>query len=53
LQRPTPSEHARGEEARHRLARTFHDSALRDPLLQALFGAGQSQHVEHLTMFTD
>ena len=25
---------------------------LRDPLLQPLFGAGQAQHVEHLTAFT-
>jgi hemoglobin len=25
---------------------------LRDPLLRPLFGAGQPQHVEHLTTFT-
>ena len=30
----------------------FYDSVLGDPLLQPLFGEGQAQHVEHLTMFT-
>jgi hemoglobin len=49
---PTLYEHAGGEEALHRLEQLFYDSVLRDPLLQPLFGAGQPQHVEHLTMFT-
>jgi hemoglobin len=49
---PTLFEHAGGEEALHRLEQAFYDSVLRDPLLQPLFGAGQPQHVEHLTMFT-
>src|SRR6201991_3804436 len=49
---PTLFEHAGGEEALHRLEQIFYDSVLRDPLLQPLFGAGQPQHVEHLTMFT-
>jgi hemoglobin len=45
-------EHAGGEQALHRLEQLFYDSVLRDPLLQPLFGEGQPQHVEHLTMFT-
>jgi hemoglobin len=49
---PTLYEHAGGEEALHRLEQIFYDSVLRDPLLQPLFGAGQPQHVDHLTMFT-
>jgi len=49
---PTLYEHAGGEEALHRLEQVFYDSVLRDPLLQPLFGAGQPQHVDHLTMFT-
>jgi hemoglobin len=49
---PTLFEHAGGEDGLHRLEQTFYDSVLRDPLLQPLFGAGQPQHVEHLTMFT-
>ena len=51
-ERPTLFEHAGGEEALHRLEQLFYDSVLRDPLLQPLFGEGQPQHVEHLTMFT-
>ena len=43
---------AGGWEALHRLEDTFYASVLRDPLLQPLFGAGQPQHVEHLTAFT-
>ncbi|MDX6373989.1 MAG: hemoglobin, partial [Nocardioidaceae bacterium] len=43
---------AGGEEALHRLEQTFYDSVLADPLLQSLFGAGQPQHVDHLTAFT-
>jgi hemoglobin len=49
---PTLYEHAGGEAGLHRLEQLFYDSVLRDPLLQPLFGAGQPQHVEHLTMFT-
>jgi hemoglobin len=49
---PSLFEFAGGEEALHRLEQTFYDSVLRDPLLQPLFGAGQPQHVEHLTSFT-
>jgi hemoglobin len=45
-------EHAGGEMALHRLEQIFYDSLLADPLLQPLFGKGQPQHVEHLTMFT-
>jgi len=43
---------AGGWEGLHRLEQTFYDSVLRDPVLQPLFGAGQAEHVEHLTMFT-
>ena len=32
--------------------RTRSTAALRDPLLQPLFGDGQPQHVDHLTAFT-
>jgi hemoglobin len=49
---PTLYEHAGGEEALHRLEQLFYDSVLRDPLLQPLFGDGQPQHVDHLTIFT-
>src|ERR1041385_9019512 len=49
---PSLYEHAGGEPALHRLEQTFYDSVLKDPLLQALFGAGQPQHVDHLTAFT-
>jgi len=45
-------EYAGGEEGLHRLEEIFYSSLLEDPLLQPLFGAGQPQHVEHLTMFT-
>ncbi len=45
-------EHAGGEMALHRLEQIFYDSVLADPLLQPLFGKGQPQHVDHLTMFT-
>jgi hemoglobin len=45
-------EHAGGEESLHRLEQIFYDSVLVDPLLQPLFGTGQPQHVDHLTMFT-
>jgi hemoglobin len=49
---PTLFEHAGGEQGLHRLEQTFYDSVLRDSLLQPLFGAGQPEHVDHLTMFT-
>jgi hemoglobin len=45
-------EHAGGEEALHRLEDVFYGKVLADPLLQPLFGAGQPQHVDHLTWFT-
>ena len=51
-ERPSLYEHAGGEAALHRLEQLFYDRVLRDPLLQPLFGDGQPQHVEHLTMFT-
>jgi hemoglobin len=49
---PSLYEFAGGEEALHRLEDTFYSSVLNDPLLQPLFGAGQPQHVDHLTAFT-
>jgi hemoglobin len=49
---PSLFEHAGGEAALHRLEETFYASVLADPLLQPLFGAGQPQHVDHLTAFT-
>jgi hemoglobin len=52
MKMPTLYEHAGGEEALHRLEEVFYASVLADPLLQPLFGDGQPQHVEHLTMFT-
>jgi hemoglobin len=45
-------EHAGGEQALHRLEELFYTAVLADPLLQPLFGAGQPQHVDHLTWFT-
>lgn len=49
---PSLYEFAGGEEALHLLEDTFYASALKDPLLQPLFGAGQPEHVDHLTAFT-
>jgi hemoglobin len=49
---PSLYDFAGGEEALHRLEQSFYDSVLADPLLQPLFGAGQPQHVDHLTAFT-
>jgi hemoglobin len=49
---PSLYDHAGGTEALHRLEANFYDSVLADPLLQPLFGAGQPQHVDHLTWFT-
>jgi hemoglobin len=45
-------EHAGGAEAIHRLEGAFYAKVLADPLLVELFGAGQPQHVDHLTAFT-
>jgi hemoglobin len=52
MSQETLFEHAGGLEALHRLEDHFYSSALADPLLQPLFGAGKPQHVEHLTWFT-
>jgi hemoglobin len=49
---PTLYEHSGGEDGLHRLEQLFYDSLLADPLLQPLFGAGQPEHVDHLTAFT-
>jgi hemoglobin len=49
---PSLYEHAGGRQAIHRLEEIFYASVLGDPLLQPLFGAGQPQHVDHLTSFT-
>ena len=49
---PSLYEFAGGEEALHRPEDAFYSSVLGDPLLQPLFGAGQPQHVDHLTAFT-
>lgn len=49
---PSLYEYAGGEEALHRLEDAFYSSVLADPVLQPLFGAGQPQHVDHLTAFT-
>jgi hemoglobin len=49
---PTLFEFAGGEEGLHRLEDIFYASVLADPLLQPLFGAGRSEHVDHLTAFT-
>lgn len=45
-------QHAGGTDAIHRLEEAFYTSVLTDPLLRPLFGAGQPQHVDHLTKFT-
>ena len=49
---PSLFEFAGGEAALHHLEDTFYSKVLADPLLQPLFGAGQPQHVDHLTAFT-
>jgi truncated hemoglobin YjbI len=41
-----------GEQALHHLEDAFYSSVLEDPLLQPLFGAGSTEHVDHLTAFT-
>jgi hemoglobin len=45
-------EFAGGEEGLHRLEEHFYAMVLADDLLQPLFGAGQPEHVDHLTAFT-
>jgi hemoglobin len=49
---PTMYEFAGGEDGLHRLEERFYSLVLADDLLQPLFGAGQPQHVDHLTAFT-
>jgi hemoglobin len=49
---PSLYDFAGGEEGLHRVEDAFYTSVLEDPLLQPLFGAGQPQHVDHLTAFT-
>jgi hemoglobin len=49
---PSLFEFAGGEAALHRLEDTFYSKVLADPVLSPLFGAGQPQHVDHLTAFT-
>lgn len=44
-------EHAGGRKALQRFVDVFYASVLADPLLQPLFGAGQPDHVDHLTAF--
>ena len=48
----TMFENTGGTDALHRLEDAFYARVLHDPLLQPLFGAGQPQHVDHLTSFT-
>jgi hemoglobin len=45
-------EHAGGQPELRRFVDAFYTSALTDPLLQPLFGAGRAGHVDHLTAFT-
>jgi hemoglobin len=49
---PTLYEFAGGEEGLHRLEEHFYALVLADDLLHPLFGAGQPEHVDHLTAFT-
>lgn len=49
---PSPYDFAGGEEVLHRLEDMFYTSVLKDSLLEPLFGAGQAQHVDHLSAFT-
>ncbi len=44
-------EHAGGYGALHHFVDVFYSSVLADPVLQALFGAGKPDHVDHLTWF--
>ena len=48
---PTLYEIAGGEDGLHRLEDRFYALVLADDLFQALFGAGQPQHVDNLTAF--
>jgi hemoglobin len=49
---PSLFEFAGSEAGIHRLEAKFYAAVLADPLLQPLFGAGQPQHIDHLTAFT-
>src|SRR5271170_1654393 len=44
-------EHAGGREGLRRFVDVFYGSVLADPRLQPLFGAGEPDHVDHLTAF--
>ena len=44
-------EHAGGTPALRHFVDVFYTSVLADPLLQPLFGAGEPEHVDHLTAF--
>jgi hemoglobin len=44
-------EHVGGWEALRRFIDIFYGSVLGDPMLQPLFGAGEPDHVDHLTKF--
>ena len=44
-------QHAGGAPALHHFVDVFYTSVLADPLLQPLFGAGDPEHVDHLTAF--
>jgi hemoglobin len=44
-------QHAGGWEALRRFIDIFYGSVLADPMLQPLFGAGEPDHVDHLTKF--
>jgi hemoglobin len=44
-------EHVGGDAGLHRLVATWYPTALADPLLRPLFGAGNADHVPHLTAF--
>ena len=44
-------DHAGGGEALHRFVDIFYSSVLADSLLKPLFGAGEPDHVDHLTKF--
>src|SRR3981081_4019775 len=44
-------EHVGGWEALRRFIDIFYGSGLGDPMLQPLFGAGEPDHVDHLTKF--
>ncbi len=49
---PSLYDFAGGQEVLHRLEETFYTRVVKDSLLEPLFGAGQPQHVDHLSAFT-